>query len=227
MRLAGLLPLLAPVALLVGTHEASAEASASSDTIITLQWTAPGDDANVGTATLYDVRMSTAPLTEQNFAFARRAVPLRASRAGTVERFTVKRLQPGVTYYFAIRTCDERVNWSRMSNVFVRPGSLNARVSAGVTPTLPLDFSSPYPNPARSTTHFSLQLPARDDVLIEAFDAMGRRVRTLLAGMQPAGRSELAWDLRDKLGTRLEPGIYLVRARIGSETRSKRVIIVQ
>ncbi|MFC0335641.1 hypothetical protein ACFOLF_21400 [Paenibacillus sepulcri] len=31
-------------------------------------WTAPGDDGTTGTAASYDIRVSTAPITDANFA---------------------------------------------------------------------------------------------------------------------------------------------------------------
>src|SRR5438477_20519 len=37
---------------------------------ITVNWTAPGDDGAVGTATAYDLRYSTSSITEGNFASA-------------------------------------------------------------------------------------------------------------------------------------------------------------
>ncbi len=85
---------------------------------VSLLWTAPGDDGNRGTATSYDVRFSSAPITESNWASAARASATPApAAAGTPQRLTLAGLIPGSTYYFALKTSDETNNLSALSNV--------------------------------------------------------------------------------------------------------------
>jgi len=82
----------------------------------TLNWTAPGDDGDVGTASVYDIRYSTELITEENWdsaiQFEGEPVP---QIAGSSESFEVE-LGSG-TYYIAIKTADEVPNWSLLSNV--------------------------------------------------------------------------------------------------------------
>ena len=87
-------------------------------TSVTLNWTAPGDDLNVGTATAYDVRYNTAPIDETNFAAAVRAsvAPL-PDPVGTSQSMTVSGLVTETQYYFALKTADEAGNISPLSNV--------------------------------------------------------------------------------------------------------------
>ncbi|HWN96142.1 MAG TPA: fibronectin type III domain-containing protein, partial [Methylomirabilota bacterium] len=93
---------------------------------VTLGWTTPGDDGNTGTATSYDVRYSTSPITEANWATATSASgePAPAS-AGTAEIFTVTGLATGTAYYFGIKTADEMGNVSPLSNI---PGATTTQV---------------------------------------------------------------------------------------------------
>ncbi|MGD2271665.1 MAG: fibronectin type III domain-containing protein, partial [Desulfobacterales bacterium] len=87
-------------------------------TTIQLTWTAPGDDDTFGTATTYDIRYSTSPITAGNWASATQATGEPAPQvAGSSESFTVTGLSPDTTYYFAIQTADEVPNWSTLSNV--------------------------------------------------------------------------------------------------------------
>jgi hypothetical protein len=92
---------------------------------ITLTWTAPGDDGNVGRASQYDVRYATSNVsgtdttTWWNQATQCTGEPA-PQTAGTAETFTVTGLQPSRTYYFMIRTADEVPNWSGHSNVAAR-----------------------------------------------------------------------------------------------------------
>jgi flagellar hook assembly protein FlgD len=94
-------------------------------------------------------------------------------------------------------------------------------------PGAPLEFSSPRPNPARDFTHFALTLPERSDVLIEAYDLCGRKVRTLAKGSRAAGASQVAWDLADDRGQELSAGVYLVRARLLGQVLLRRVVVVR
>ena len=97
---------------------ASVVVSAVTDTNATLAWTAVGDDSLTGTATSYQIRYSTAPITAANFASATAAtgVPVPAA-PGTAQNVVVHSLSRQVTYYFALRTVDNSGNVSALSNV--------------------------------------------------------------------------------------------------------------
>lgn len=85
---------------------------------IPLTWTAPGDDGNTGTAASYDVRYSTATITEVNWASATQATGEPSPGvAGTAQSFTVSGLSSNTSYYFALKTSDEVPNISGLSNV--------------------------------------------------------------------------------------------------------------
>ena len=85
---------------------------------LALSWTAPGDDGNIGTASEYDLRYSTSPITEANWDLATRVTgESKPSEAGSHETFYVRGLSSGTTYYFALKTADEVPNWSGLSNV--------------------------------------------------------------------------------------------------------------
>jgi phosphodiesterase/alkaline phosphatase D-like protein len=94
------------------------EHGTESSNSIVLTWTAPGDDGTTGTATQYDIRYSTAPITEGNFAAATQFAGAPAPAApGTPQQVTVTGLVPNTPYYFAMKTSDEVPNWSAISNV--------------------------------------------------------------------------------------------------------------
>ncbi len=85
---------------------------------LSLAWSAPGDDGQIGTASLYEMRRSGSPIDEGNWSTATvvsgSPVPL---PAGTRQLMVVRGLTSGTTYYFAIKTADEAGNWSGLSNV--------------------------------------------------------------------------------------------------------------
>jgi phosphodiesterase/alkaline phosphatase D-like protein len=88
------------------------------DSTALLSWNAVGDDSLAGTATSYDVRYSTSPITLANFSSATAATGEPTPAApGTPQSMTVRGLSRQVTYYFALRTSDEVGNVSALSNV--------------------------------------------------------------------------------------------------------------
>jgi hypothetical protein len=96
----------------------SVAVSSVTDSSATLAWTAVGDDSLTGTATSYQIRYSTSPITLANFASATAvaSVPTPAV-AGTAQSVVVRSLSRQVTYYFALRTTDDAGNVSALSNV--------------------------------------------------------------------------------------------------------------
>ncbi|HUW85235.1 MAG TPA: DNRLRE domain-containing protein, partial [Phycisphaerae bacterium] len=95
-----------------------AAATGSQSASVDLTWTAPGDDGTSGTATSYDVRYSTATITEGNWDSATPVSGAPAPQsAGSPESFTATNLPTGQTLYFAIKTSDEMLNESDLSNV--------------------------------------------------------------------------------------------------------------
>lgn len=89
---------------------------------VTLTWTAPGDDGNIGTATAYDVRYNTAPINASNWDASiqvqNEPIPKPALSA---ESFTFSlTVEYDVTYYFAIKSVDDAGNWSGLSNIATR-----------------------------------------------------------------------------------------------------------
>jgi hypothetical protein len=89
-------------------------------TSITLNWTAPGDDGDIGIATVYDIRYSTNPINNANWNSAIQAEGEPTPKPpGQVESFTVENLNPNTTYYFAVKAADDMMNWSGLSNIAV------------------------------------------------------------------------------------------------------------
>jgi hypothetical protein len=85
-----------------------------------------------------------------------------------------------------------------------------------------LRLHAPYPNPARSGVTLRYALPAATDVDLAVYDVLGRRVATLVQGLQPGGRVERRLDTR-----RLPSGVYFVRLVDGGEVRTQRLTVVR
>jgi hypothetical protein len=84
---------------------------------VTLRWTATGDDLDTGTASSYEIRVSTAPIDQASFDAA---TPVASAPSplppGGAEIFEVTGLAPSTTWHFAVRALDEWRNAGPVSN---------------------------------------------------------------------------------------------------------------
>jgi subtilisin family serine protease len=116
-----------------------AVSSATSNSLF-LNWTATGDDGDTGTASTYDMRYSTSSIDDTNFDAAMQASGTPAPGPfGTPESMEVLDLDPGTTYYFAVKAQDEWGNSGPISNVAMGM-TLAAPVMATSTDPDPLVF---------------------------------------------------------------------------------------
>jgi hypothetical protein len=104
---------------------------------------------------------------------------------------------------------------STPANVAVDPGVADAgRVW--------LAGGSPNPFGPDGTTVLRFVLPRAGDARLEVFDAMGRRVSTVLARKMPAGPGSASWDGRDDDGREVGAGLYFYRlSALGERVTAK------
>lgn len=80
-----------------------------------------------------------------------------------------------------------------------------------------------YPNPFRDHVTIRYEAPRASAVHLTVYNALGRRVRTLVRGDRPAGRFEVAWDGRDDQGRPTASGLYLIRLEAGQTQRTSTI----
>jgi len=213
-----------------------------------LTWTAPGDDGTSGTASEYDLRFSPTSITAANFDSTARATITAPHAAGSQECRVVTGLCTGTLYYFAIKTKDERDHWSGISNVttgitkssgsVAKCGRGTLQVQSGPSddadapPDSPgsLSFSKPYPNPARGSTRFQIDVPGSIQgakLRIDVFDVAGRRVRSLVDQTASQGQSQIEWNLLDSSGRRVASGLYMIRVGVGDTRKTFPVLVLR
>jgi len=93
-------------------------AIAADDSTITLTWNTPSDQSKMASVSAYDLRYSTANITEANWASADTVSGEPApGEAESADTFTVEGLDLGASYYFALKSADDKDQWSALSNV--------------------------------------------------------------------------------------------------------------
>lgn len=83
-----------------------------------------------------------------------------------------------------------------------------------------------FPNPFQHETTIELALRHEAEVSLDVFDLSGRRVASVLHGVQPAGMRLVKWDGTGERGVRLAPGIYLMRLDADGQRQTRRVLLV-
>ncbi|MBD3336655.1 MAG: hypothetical protein GF355_14175, partial [Candidatus Eisenbacteria bacterium] len=82
-------------------------------------------------------------------------------------------------------------------------------------------------NPFRGEIGISYTIPERGRVELHLYDVSGRLVKSLVDGVQDAGRWTAAWDGTDTRGKPLASGIYFSRLRAGSEERRLKLMLMR
>lgn len=121
----------------------------------------------------------------------------------SVENGATARLAPGALVVSGVEV-------KTVSAPFIARVSLSESTAAG-TETFIGEELGVAPNPVAGTAHVRISLAAPRHVSLAVYDALGRRVVTLRNGPAPAGELRATWD-----ASAAAPGIYLVRARVGS-----------
>jgi hypothetical protein len=140
---------------------------------VTLNWTAPGDDGDTGTASTYELRRSGETITAANWDDATIVPGLGdPAEAGSSESFTVTGLNLDTEYHFAILSSDEAANISDISEevmvttlarpVVVSVDPLDVSTNISLLTIFTIEFDRPM-DPATL-------IPANVDLLVREFD---------------------------------------------------------
>lgn len=96
-------------------------------------------------------------------------------------------------------------------------------------PELPYRFelSQNYPNPFNPMTVIKYSVPSRSLVVVEVFDILGRKVKTLVNGTKPAGHHEVVWTGVNSAGETVASAVYLYRIKAGSFVESRKMLLLK
>lgn len=83
------------------------------------------------------------------------------------------------------------------------------------------------PNPLRDRTTFHFTLRRAGPVVVHVFDTAGRRLATPVDGTWDAGAHSIDWNATAPGGTKLKPGVYLVRMDAAGQSVRERFVITR
>ncbi len=107
--------------------------------------------------------------------------------------------------------------------------SLSIQTGIGDPPGagLSVALGDPYPNPFNPVTTIPFTLAGPTRVTLTIYDALGRKVRTLVDGDRPAGTQAVTWDGRDGAGRPVSSGVYFVELETGGTVGSRKVVVAK
>ncbi|HIB31966.1 MAG TPA: T9SS type A sorting domain-containing protein, partial [Candidatus Marinimicrobia bacterium] len=94
---------------------------------------------------------------------------------------------------------------------------------------LPMEFAlqQNYPNPFNPSTQVRYALPEEAYVVLTIYDMMGRKVRTLVNGVEPAGYQSVLWNATSNLGLPVSAGVYICTIQAGDHRQNMKMILLK
>ncbi|MFH1851275.1 MAG: T9SS type A sorting domain-containing protein [Candidatus Neomarinimicrobiota bacterium] len=84
-----------------------------------------------------------------------------------------------------------------------------------------------YPNPFNSNTTIRYDLTDRQFIKITIYDLLGRKITTLLSGMQDVGYKLVIWDGTNDKGQPVSAGVYFYQIRAGEYVQTKKMVVLK
>lgn len=94
---------------------------------------------------------------------------------------------------------------------------------------LPIVFSlsQNYPNPFNPSTTIKFQLPQKERVVLEVFNTLGEKVKTLVDDIKDPGFYEAKWDGTNNNNIDVATGVYIYRIMAGKFILSKKMMFLK
>ena len=94
---------------------------------------------------------------------------------------------------------------------------------------IPLSFTlhQNYPNPFNPVTSIKYDLPNISMVNISIYNMMGRKVKTLVNGIQNPGFKIVQWNAKNELNSPVSAGLYFYTIQADGFKETKRMILLK
>jgi hypothetical protein len=185
---------------------------------VTLNWTTASESQNMGFI-LKRAVLDGGPLFYQVIASYLNNDDLLGAGTTAQENnysFTDTRVRPGLTYSYMLEDVD-------YSNNVVQHAPLTVSIPENILfANADFRLEPVYPNPFNPAFTLPFELNRAMDVRINMYDISGRQVRTIANGHMQAGRYDTRVD-----ASHLNSGIYFVRAVIGDQVLTQKVLLVK
>lgn len=134
-------------------------------------------------------------------------------------KFIDKDVIPGLTYQYKLESVDfnGQTEIHGPIEIYFNP----AQVSSDY-----ILFEN-YPNPFNNSTIIRFKLPEAEMVLLNVYNSLGQKIKTLLNDYQPPGIHNVFWDGTDDSGNIVSSGIYYYSLETPRYVRMKKMLFLQ
>jgi hypothetical protein len=93
----------------------------------------------------------------------------------------------------------------------------------------PTEFalSQNYPNPFNPTTKIEFTLSKSGLVILQIYDVLGRKVRTLVSEELSSGYKSVIWDGKNEDGKDVASGVYFYQLKVGDFSKPKKMLLLK
>ncbi|MFQ5771851.1 MAG: T9SS type A sorting domain-containing protein, partial [bacterium] len=81
-----------------------------------------------------------------------------------------------------------------------------------------------YPNPFNPSTFIRFEVVESAPVILEIYNILGRKIRTLLNENKLAGEYTVQWDGKNDVGADMASGVYIMRLTAGNFVNSIKMV---
>jgi hypothetical protein len=129
-------------------------------------------------------------------------------------------------FYYMVRTGRlDVVNTASVVNQ--SPGIMKSLIVTDVPETLSMDENLTItPNPAQFSVDIRFTAYNAEELGAVIYDLRGNQVRRLFDGNDISGEQSLAWNLMNDEGTRVTPGVYIIRIFSGRQFLTGKIVVL-
>ena len=184
-----------------------------------LMMTQEGDDVSLSWSAPQDDDFSYHNIYRQDLGSAEPAIVFT-----TVDSFFVDQdVDQAGSWEYWITAVDVNSNESDPSGVVF------VVLSAYDTESIPTAYAleQNYPNPFNPSTQIRYALPEEAMVSISVYDLMGRKVRTLVSGVQSPGYRSVVWNATNDMGRHVSAGVYIYSIQTGNFIQNRKLVLMK
>ncbi len=174
---------------------------------VTLSWQTATEKNNAG----FDIERSSDNKNFQKIA----NIPGRGTTTEKQSYSYVDNSSSGGKLYYRLKQIDYNGSFTYSSTLEVT--------------AIPIVFklSQNYPNPFNPTTTIKFQLPKQERVVLEIYNTLGEKVKTLFNDVKDAGYYQALWNGTNNNNITVSTGVYIYRLTAGQYVTSKKMMFLK